>query len=271
MLPAFIVAFREILEIAIILGVVLAATLGIEGRRFWVMLGIVSGILGSVIIAFFTENIANFFAGFGQEILNASILFIASLMIIWTAIWMSTHAKNLIAHIKNKSVKIIDGDLPLHTISIIIALAVLREGSEIVLFSYGMLVSGEKIHNIILGIISGTIVSSILGILIYFSIIAIPTKYIFKVSTYLLVFLAAGMASIGAQNLVAADFFSNYSSELWDSSFLLTEESIVGKILHSLFGYVSRPTLIQVIFYLGTVGVFFISNYLVKKNSLKKI
>ena len=143
MFPSFIITFREILEVAVILSVVLAATTGLAGRGKWIGGGIVLGIIGSLLIALFTGAISNFADGLGQELFNALILFTAAILICWTAIWMGTHAKQMMAQIREKGGKVVAGEMPKFTITVIIALAVLREGAEIVLFTHGMILSGE--------------------------------------------------------------------------------------------------------------------------------
>lgn len=267
MLPSFIVTFREILEIALILGVILAATNGLVGRSKWIFLGLIGGIIGSAVVAAFTETISNFAEGIGQELFNAMILLSASIIIGWTALWMKTHAREMMKQIKEKGGRIVEGDLPKITISIIITLAVLREGSEIVLFTYGMLASGQPIDKVLLGSAAGTLVGAIVGLILYFGLISIPTKYIFKVTTWLLIFLSAGMSSMAAKYLASAGYFTNFSNPVWNMSNILSENSIPGQILHALFGYSERPMSIQLIFYFLTLGVFTMIMTLTKSNS----
>lgn len=266
MFPSFIVTFREILEVAIILGVVLAATKGLAGRNKWIYLGIALGIAGSGVVAAFTGAISDFAEGIGQELFNAAILFTASLIIAWTALWMNKNARNMVSEIKNKSGKIVEGQLPKFTLSAIIALAVLREGAEIVLFTYGMIASGQSLTNIALGSAAGLTSGAALGALLYFGLVSIPTKYVFKITTYLLMFLSAGMASVGAKYLVAAGYFDNLSATVVDMSSLLSENSIAGQVLHSMFGYSERPMQIQVLFYLATIIIFLVASKFSGKN-----
>lgn len=268
MFPSFIVTFREVLEMALIIGVMLAATKGLVGRHRWVAIGFAGGIAGSAVVAMFTETISNFAEGIGQELFNALILFTASLIIGWTAIWMRVHAREMIAQIKEKGGKIVEGDLPKITLSAIIALAVLREGSEIVLFTYGMLASGKAVSSIIAGSLAGLGAGTLLGGIIYLGLVKVPTKHVFQVTTWLLLFLTAGMASVGAKYLVAAGYFSSASYVLWDTSWILSETSIMGQILHALLGYSAQPMAIQAIFYILTLGFFVVIMYFFQnKNS----
>lgn len=254
-LPAFIVVFREFLEIAIVLGVVIAATRGLANRKRFIWAGIIAGVLGSLMVAYFAEGISNAAEGMGQELFNAAILLTASAVIGWTVLWMRSHARQMTAHIKQVGAQIIEGTLPAYTITVVIGLAVLREGAEIVLFTYGMLASGQALFNVIVGGILGAVAGSIFGLALYLGIITIPVRYVFQVTSWMLIFLSAGMASLAAKYLVAGGAIDWLTNKMWDSSWLLSEDSIAGQILHALVGYSDQPMAIQLVFFAVTLGL----------------
>lgn len=254
-LPAFIVVFREFLEVAIILGVVLAATRGLPGRARWIMLGIAGGVAGSILAAYFAGEISALAEGMGQELFNACILLAASGVIGWTVLWMRNHAREIVAHIKQVGAGIMTGQMPAYTISFIIGLAVLREGAEIVLFTYGMAASGQSVPNIVAGGVLGALAGSLLGLTIYLGIVTIPTKHVFRVTSWMLILLAAGMASLSAKYLVAAGVLEILTATVWDSSRLLSEQSLPGQVLHALVGYSDQPMGIQLVFFAITLCI----------------
>lgn len=261
MLAAAIIIFREIFEISLLLSVIMAATRELEGRTKTVLSGLGIGICGAGVVAYFASEISNMAEGMGQEVFNAMVLFAASGMIGWTVIWMSRHARELSNHIKKIGENIASGQAPLYSMAAVIAFAILREGSEIVLFLYGMIASKQPIADIALGSLIGLTGGGIAGLLLYFGLINISPKHIFAVTTWLLIFLAAGMASIGAGYLVAAGYFDGLRNVVWDSSHLLSERSIIGNTLHVLLGYNERPMQVQLVFYTLTfmilsAGVF---------------
>ncbi len=253
MLSTAIIIFREILEIAMILGVVLAATRGLPGRAVWIISGFGSGLAGAGIVALFAGAISNAASGMGQEFFNAIILFTAAIVIGWTAIWMRTHAREMVSQIRQVGQDIATGKLPGFSLSIIIGLAILREGSEIVLFIYGMILSGQSAASITIGSIIGVVLGTIAGTMLYLGLIKMSARMMLKVTGWLLVLLVAGLSSQGAGNLSAAGYFSSLSATVWNTSWLLSEDSVVGKALHSLIGYTARPNVIEVLFYLGTL------------------
>src|SRR5271163_3019153 len=134
MLPTAIIVFREVLEAALIVGVVMAASRGAPGRERWVAGGIAAGILGALAVAAGAGAISAAVAGIGEELFDATILFAAVGMLGWHNIWMSGHGRDLAAHAVQLGAAVRSGAEPLWALAFAVALGVLREGSEIVLF-----------------------------------------------------------------------------------------------------------------------------------------
>ena len=95
MLAALLVVFREVIEAGLIVGIVLAATKGVPRRGLWVCYGVAGGIAGACLVAAFADQIAPLFAGSGQELFNASILFLAVGMLTWHNVWMASHGRTI--------------------------------------------------------------------------------------------------------------------------------------------------------------------------------
>ncbi len=254
MLSIAVIIFREVLEIALVVGVLLAATRGITGRKRWVLGGILAGIVGSLIVAYFAETISNAMEGMGQEVFNALVLFLAVLLIGWTVVWMRRHGRKLTQHFKDVGRAVTEGKEPLYTLAVVIMLATLRDGSEMVLFTYGVLASGEKIGGMIIGSVAGLVAGVIAGVALYYGLIKISARSLFSVTSWLLIFLAAGMMSQAAGFLAAAGFLPEIVPMVWNSSGILSERGLIGKILHALLGYTEKPSGIQLFVYLLTLG-----------------
>ena len=254
-----IIVFREVLEIALILGVLLAATRGLPNRAPWVWLGLLLGIAGAGIVAFFADAISQAAEGMGQEMMNATILFIAATLIGWTVIWMNGHGRELTQHFKQVGTDVIKGIKPKYTLTIVVALSVLREGSEIVMFLYSSLVTGGKTNLLIIGSIVGTCMGIIAGIGIYYGLMKIPIKKVLTVTSWLLMLLVAGMVAQAFGYLSAAGKVPDLIPMVWDTSRIVSEGSLLGKILHILVGYTDRPSGIQLLVYLLTIGGLFVA------------
>ncbi len=242
-----LLVFREVLEAALIVTVVAAATRGVARRGWFIGGGIGLGVLGAVLVATFAGAIAAASSGVGQELFNACVLFAAVLMIGWHVIWMSSHGRELAQHMKAVGGAVQAGASSLSLLLAVVALAVLREGSEVVLFLYGMVAGGAGglAQGLAIGIAGGTTV----GFLLYFGLLRIPLRYFFTATNWMLVLLAAGLASSAARYLVQANLLPELGSRIWDSSWLLSNGSVLGKIMHILVGYDARPSGIQLIFY----------------------
>jgi high-affinity iron transporter len=263
-----IIIFREILEIALILSLVAASTKGLPGRGKWIGYGIATGLSGSLLIAIFSRSISSAAEGMGQEFFNALILFAAAAMIGWTVLWMKKHGKELAGRIKKMGEGIRQEEVPFYSLSVIIALAIFREGAEIVLFINGMIATGQPASSIIMGSLVGAFGGTAIGIAMYYGLITLSSKYIFSVTSALLMFVSAGMAAMGAKYLVMAGWFDGLSMVAWDSSAILSENSWFGQIVHVLLGYADRPNYLQVVAYVGTLGVLISGMFWVTNRAL---
>ena len=253
MFGALIIVFREVIEAGLIIGIVLAATRGISGRGHWVAAGVLLGTLGACIVALFAEAIANAFEGSGQELLNASVLGAAVVMLMWHTVWMARHGREMAAEMAAVGAAVSAGKRPMTALVVVVGLAVLREGSEVVLFLYGILAGGASGSALFIGGVLGLAVGAAFTALTYYGLVSIPPRHIFTATTVLIALLAAGMAAQAVQYLDAAGVINVLSRQLWDSSPWLPQDGIIGHVLHTLIGYTDRPTELQLIAYLATL------------------
>lgn len=255
MMASLLIVFREVLEAALIVSIVAAVTNGVPGRTRWVLSGIFAGIAGAVFVAFFADQIAEAAEGVGQEIFNASILFTAVLLLSWHNIWMARHGREIAQHVSRIGQQVKEGAEPLYALATVIGVAVLREGSEIVLFLYGIAAAGGGANDMMLGSGLGLCAGAALGFVLYFGLLKIPLRYFFSTTSWMILLLAAGLAGNGARYLSQADLLPSLGETVWDTSWLLSEETFFGEILHVLIGYSARPSGIQILFYLATVAI----------------
>jgi high-affinity iron transporter len=256
MLATAIIVFREVLEASLVVGIVLAASRGVARRGVWVTTGIAAGVLGAILVAACAQAIAAAVNGIGQELFNAAILFTAVAMLGWHNIWMNRHGRELAAAAATLGKAVLGRSRPLYALALVVGIAVLREGSEVVLFLYGIAIaSGVGGFSMLGGGILGLAGGAAIGALIYLGLLAIPLRRLFTVTNWLILLLAAGMASQGAAFLMQANLLPSLGNELWDTSSILSERSMLGLLLHVLIGYSAQPAGIQVVFYLATLLV----------------
>ena len=142
MLAALLIVFREVFEAGLIVGIVLAATEGVARRGRWIAGGIAAGLAGAALVAAFADGISNAFAGSGQEAFNATILIAAVAMLSWHNIWMSAHAAEMSRDFKSLGQDVATGNKTMLAMAVVVAIAILREGSEVVLFLFGIAAAG---------------------------------------------------------------------------------------------------------------------------------
>lgn len=255
MLGVALLVFREVLEAALIVTIVAAATRGVPRRGIFIGGGIAAGVIGAIIVAMFAGVIAEAVGGSGQELFNASVLLAAVAMIGWHVIWMSSHGRHLAQQLQSVGHAVKAGSSSLAMLLAVVALAVLREGSEIVLFLYGMAAGGAHRSDLLLGVPLGLAGGVAVGFALYFGLLRIPMRYFFTATNWMLVLLAAGLASTAARFLIQADWLPAWGNQLWNTSALLDNGSVVGQALHILVGYDARPAGMQVAFWLVTAGL----------------
>ncbi len=256
MLAALLIVFREVFEAGLIVGIVMAVTAGVAGRGFWVAGGVAAGVLGACLVALFTGGLSELFGGSGQEIFNAGILGFAVLMLTWHNVWMSRHGRELAAEMRAAGEAVVEGSKSLAALAIVVAIAVLREGSEVVLFLYGVAAAqGGANFAMVSGGFIGLVLGSAVCLLTYLGLITIPTRYLFGVTSALIALLAAGMAAQAIAFLEQANILTALDETVWDTSWILSDTSYLGRALHTLIGYVDQPTAMQLIVYTATLVV----------------
>ena len=266
MLSTFIIVFRETLEAALIVSIVLAASKGIPGRGGWVAGGVAAGLAGAAIVAFFASGLSDLFGGNGTELFNATILLVAVAMLAWHQIWMSAHAAELAGHSRAVGEAVKQGARPLSALAIICAVAVLREGSETVLFLYGIAIDGEYgLAPMLQGGLLDIGAAALVGTLFYAGLLRVPLKQIFRVTGVIIILLAAGLAAQAAAFLVQAGVLPPLGYDIWNTSEILPQANPIGFLLHILVGYVARPEGIQIAAYVVTILLILTGSAMVRR------
>jgi high-affinity iron transporter len=266
MLAALLIVFREVVEAGLIIGIVLAATRGIAGRGIWIAGGVGAGVLGAALVAVFAGALSDAFSGSGQEIFNAAILLIAVVMLGWHNIWMARHGREVAQQMKAMGEAVAVGTRSLLALAIVVTTAVLREGAEVVLFLYGIAASSnEGWPALLLGGILGIGCGAMVSWLLYRGLVAISLGRLFAVTSWLVALLAAGLASQAAALLAKVDLIPNWGFEIWDTSWLLDENSIAGRALRALIGYSDRPMGVQLAAYVAVLATLMIGARLIHR------
>jgi high-affinity iron transporter len=164
---------------------------------------------------------------------------------------MSIHGRELSENAKKVGGDIRSGAKELSVLALVVLIAVLREGSETVLFLYGVAISGgggttgAMVAGGAVGLAGGIAV----GWLLFAGLLRIPVRHFFTATSVLVLLLAAGMASQAARFLIQADVLPSLASPLWDTSSIVSNGSLAGKALTGIVGYDAQPAGMQVMFF----------------------
>ena len=256
MLAALIIVFREVFEAGLIVGIVLAVTRSVPRRNRWIGGGVLAGVAAACLVAAFAGVLSQLFEGMGQELFNAAILAIAVIMLTWHNVWMARHGKEIAGEMRAIGQAVAEGSKSLLALAVVVAVAVLREGSEVALFLYGVAASdGGAAASLTIGALMGLALGVAVCLLTYFGLMRIPPRALFATTTVLITLLAAGMATQAVVFLQRANWLTPLDTVMWDSGWLVSESSIVGRALHTLVGYTDQPTGMQIVIYLAVILV----------------
>ena len=254
MLAALIIVFREVFEAGLIVGIVLAVTSSVPYRLRWIVGGLFAGLVGACAVAAFAGTLTQLFEGMGQELFNAAILSTAVIMLTWHNVWMARHGREMANELRTMGQAVVDGARPLVALATVIAIAVLREGSEVALFLYGVAATSEGGGRALLG---GGALGLLLGVAVclatYFGLMRIPPRALFRTTTVLITLLSAGMAAQAVFFLARANWLTSFDQVVWDSSAVLPEGGVAGRTLKALIGYTDQPTVMQLAAYVGVI------------------
>ena len=249
-----IIVFRESLEAALFVGIIAAATRGLMGRSRYLGAGVLVGIVGALALAAGAERISALADGIGQDLLNAAILSVALTMLIWHCVWVSNQGAQTAADARALGDSFERGQRKPWALLVVVALSVLREGAETVLFVAGY-ARGSGQTDLVTGVMAGGLGGVAMGLLIYVGLSRVPLKRLFDVTNSLILLMAASIASQLARALSQAGLIDSWGQSLWDTSPWLHMDSAIGTFAHALLGYEAQPTGLQVTFYLSALLV----------------
>jgi high-affinity iron transporter len=257
MLAEFIVMFRESIEAAFIIGLIIAYLHKTKNERFekFAHLGIAAGIIGSIILAFLIQSYATDVHA-TSELFEGLFMLAAVALISWLLLWL-VEQKNFVEKLKSDvALTLEDGKTT--ALFFLVFFSVLREGAEAVLFLSGIYFSTGAIS--ILGALLGLVAALVLGFLVFEHLLKFNLRLFFKVTTALLVLIAAGMLSQGIHELQEAKILPEIIEHVYDINppknpdgtyHLLHEKGSIGGTFKALLGYDGNPSLLQIISYLA--------------------
>ena len=261
MIPSFIITFREALEAALIVGIILSYLVRTKQTEYSnvVYMGVLSGIVASIIGALLFVRLAGGFTGRAEQIFEGSTMLIGALLLTTMILWMMKQrhiALELELRVKTELTE--NHRLGLFLLMFV---AVLREGIETVIFLGAA--SFVSSSNRLIGASAGIVAAIVLGYAIFVGSMKINLKRFFNMTGILLILFAAGLVAYGVHELQEAKIIPTWVEHLWDINPsvnpdgtypLLHENGYGGSILKGLFGYNGNPSLLEVLSYVTYLG-----------------
>jgi high-affinity iron transporter len=175
-------------------------------------------------------------------------------MLTWHNVWMAHHGREMAGEMRAVGQAVAEGSKSLLALAVVVGVAVLREGSEVALFLYGVAASdGGSGLSFAIGGFIGLVLGAGVCLLTYFGLMRIPPRALFATTTTLITLLAAGMAAQAVAFLERANWLNSLDTVVWDSGWLVSETSLAGRTLHTLIGYTDQPTEMQLLAYAAVV------------------
>ncbi len=246
MLSSLIITFRETLEIALVVGILLAYLQKTKNRQHnkMVWYGVAAGIGLSFILAWIFTKYLGGFEGKYEQIYEGIVMIMAAGLITWMIFWMITQKHKIKKNIEEKAEAHLKNDHP-SGLFLIAFISVAREGIETVIFLQAAMIQTDK-QNVLFGGILGIIIAILLGYLFYKGIEKISLQKFFTATEILLIFFAAGLFAHSIHEFQEAAILPIYIEHLWDINGIINEKGTFGEILKGLFGYNGNPSLLEV-------------------------
>ena len=256
---AVILILEEVIEASLLISVLLALNFSFAKIWHWnrapgvtwVYLSILFGTAGAWIYASYTPQVSEWFDYIGQEIVNAGIL---SASMLWLFLLAYASSKNI------RQPLFVETRYSITALCMIsmVFLGIVREGYEIILYLDGVARQPENLAAVLIGGAIGSGIGISCGIFLYYSLMSLEVRWTLRLSLILLALVAGNLAAQIVQMLTQADWLP-FSEIAWDSSSLLSENSVAGHLLFALVGYEATPSVLQLVCYFLAMTVVIVS------------
>lgn len=238
LINSVIIVLREVLEAALMLSVLLAASRALRLRFGWAAVAIVLGGVGALLYGLSLPAVSDWLDGAGQEVTNASMQLatfaaLGGCVFLLQRFWGQS-SQNLVGL--------------RFLMASAIAIAVAREGAEIFIYVSGFWGAEDFLASVGAGSVIGAAIGCSVGALLYYVLLAQPKRRLLTIALVLLILIGCGMCAQAVRLLIQVDYLSA-AGPLWDTSFLVPEQSLVGQLLYAMVGYEASPSAIEVSIY----------------------
>ncbi|MHB8482844.1 MAG: FTR1 family iron permease [Nitrospiria bacterium] len=254
MIGTFIISWRESIEAALLVGILMVYLKKIGQRQnlVYIYIGVLSGILASILFGYLSNKASFLFEGIGEDVFSAVILLLAVVILTYMVIWMSESAKNLRGKIHQKVDSAFE-QKKLWALSFLAFSGVFREGIETVLFLWGVFIQNKGTSSFSLFLLSGVagiILAVVMAWFFFKGFGHLDMKKFFQITGLILLFMSAGMLVSAIGKLESAGLMPPLLTQVWNSSWLIDERTLLGHLFSGFLGYRAKPSLMELLAYL---------------------
>lgn len=266
MLSTFIIALREGLEAALIVGILVAYIVRTDRRHLLKPLwgGVFTAIAASLALGAILSFTSAELSSRGEELFAGLTSFIAVALVTWMVFWMKRTARTLRDELHGKvDSAVMTGPISL---ALVAFFAVLREGLETALFIYTNFKTVGAASSATVGLILGLALAVALGYLIYNRSVKLNLSQFFTVTGVALIIVAAGVLSYGIHEFQELGFLPGAETYLWDVTPWIGKESVLAAILGGTIGFDTTTSIVQFLAW-GIYLIAVLIPYLSKKGA----
>jgi high-affinity iron transporter len=258
MLPSYLLSLREGIEAALIVGIVLSALR--QMRRTDLSMSVWAGVISAVVISVLVAVVLTIFGlsleGPAEPVFEGVTVFLAAAVLTWMIFWMNSHSR----HIKGEleaGVRRAAFETGKRGLFLLAFFAVVREGIELALFLTAAVFASSELQTII-GALLGLFTAVLLGWSMFATAVRLDLRRFFQVTGILLILFAAGLVATGIHEFNEVGWIPEIVEHVWDMTPVLSETSLPGQVLKTLFGYNASPSLSSVFSYI----IYFVTVWL---------
>jgi high-affinity iron transporter len=254
MVPALLIMVREGFEAALVVAIVFAYLRRIGrldlGRSAWQ--GVVAAVVLSLAVGVVVRLTLGNLTGAPRMRAFAAVSFAAVVVLTWMVFWMRRQARAIKGDLEHKVDDALHTDNPQRAVMLVTFMAVIREGIEAALFLLAASTTSGG-GQVLTGGLIGLGIAVVLGVMVYVGGRKLPIRAFFRVTGMIIVVFAAGLMARTALFLQAAGDLGTLADSVYDVTGVdwLTQRTEIGKMLAALFGWDPRPSIEQVVGWLG--------------------
>jgi high-affinity iron transporter len=257
LINTFILFMRDALPLFVLLSllfVVLAPTIR------WLLPAALLGLFGCLLFINQIDFISNMFGGAGIEL----ALFFCHFLV-YLSVWMLGYLYLSANALNSRAWALAGGTM--------VAVTLIINGTNFLVYFNGFWSQVDAPQAMLLGTLLGLGICSSLAILLHFSMLWLSERLGDMVIAIMLLLFSVGQLADSVNLLVQVDWLNN-STTLWDSSWLVSDQSEFGHFFTALLGYSDNPSVNYVSVYAGALLLPLLaywSRFIYTKNSMEKL